>query len=108
MAVVVPSPALSLVLEATCSISFAPKLEKGFSISISFATVEPSLTTSGEPNFLSITTFFAFGPIVTFTAFATEFTPFSSASRESFEKLSCFAIFMKFFCIYSNLPWNYI
>ena len=60
-AVVVPSPALSFVLEATCSINFAPKLEIGFSISISLATVDPSLTISGEPNFLSNTTFFAFG-----------------------------------------------
>ena len=63
VAVVVPSPALSFVLDATCSINFAPKLEIGFSISISLATVDPSLTISGEPNFLSITTFFAFGPI---------------------------------------------
>jgi len=35
VAVVVPSPALSFVLDATCSINLAPKLEIGFSISIS-------------------------------------------------------------------------
>ena len=95
VAVVVPSPALSFVLDATCSINFAPKLEIGFSISISLATVDPSLTISGEPNFLSITTFFAFGPIVTFTALATKFTPFSSASLDSLEKLNCLAMFTR-------------
>ena len=99
VAVVVPSPALSLVFDATCSINFAPKLDIGFSRLISLATVDPSLMMSGEPNFLSITTFFAFGPIVTLTAFATVFTPFSRASRDSFEKLNCLAMFIEFFCI---------
>ena len=92
VAVVVPSPAFSLVLEATSSINFAPRFAKGFSILISLATAEPSFTISGEPNCFCITTFFAFGPIVTFTAFATIFTPFSSDSRDSSEKLNCFAI----------------
>ena len=58
------------------------------------AKVDPSLTISGEPNFLSITTFFAFGPIVTFTALATKFTPFSSASLDSLEKLNCLGMFI--------------
>ena len=93
VAVVVPSPAFSFVLEATCSINLAPKFEKGFSSSISLATVDPSLTTSGVPNCFSITTFFAFGPSVTFTAFATVLTPLSSASLDSSEKLNCFGIF---------------
>ena len=57
VAVVVPSPALSFVLDATCSINFAPKLEIGFSISISLATVDPSLTISGEPNFFLLQRF---------------------------------------------------
>ena len=99
VAVVVPSPALSLVLDATCSINFAPKLEIGFSRLISLATVDPSLTTSGEPNFCSITTFLALGPIVTLTASATVLTPFSIASRDSFEKLNCFGMFIEFFIL---------
>ena len=100
VAVVVPSPALSFVLDATCSINFAPKLEIGFSISISLATVDPSLTISGEPNFFSLTTFFAYRPIVTFTALATKLTPFSSASLDSLEKLNCLAMFTRSFVLF--------
>ena len=51
-------------------------------------------------NFLSNTTFFAFGPIVTLTALATVFNPSSSASRDSLEKLNCFGILFKTFLLF--------
>src|SRR5215470_10829261 len=53
VAVVVPSPATSDVLEATSRTSCAPIFSYGSSSSISFATVTPSLVIVGLPNFLS-------------------------------------------------------
>ena len=70
VAVVVPSPATSLVLLATSRNICAPIFSKGSFSSISFATVTPSLVETGEPNFLSMTTFRPFGPSVAFTASA--------------------------------------
>ena len=86
VAVVVPSPAVSLVLEATCWISLAPRFSKGSSSSISLAMVTPSFTMSGAPNFFSSTTLRPFGPMVTFTASARALTPLSRESREASEK----------------------
>ena len=56
VAVVVPSPAMSLVAVATSRTSWAPWLANGSSISISRAIETPSLVMVGAPNFLSITT----------------------------------------------------
>ena len=56
VAVVVPSPATSLVLVATSFVSWAPRFSKGSSSSISRATVTPSLVMVGAPHFLSSTT----------------------------------------------------
>ena len=56
VAVVVPSPATSLVAVATSRTSWAPWLANGSSISISRAIETPSLVMVGAPNFLSITT----------------------------------------------------
>ena len=92
VAVVVPSPALSLVLDATCWISLAPRFSKGSSSSMSRAMVSPSLTMSGEPNFFSSTTFLPLGPMVTFTASARALTPRSRALRDSSEKESSLAM----------------
>ena len=75
VAVVVPSPATSLVLVATSRNIWAPMFSNGSSSSISFATVTPSFVTVGEPNFLSSTTLRPFGPSVTFTALASLSTP---------------------------------
>jgi hypothetical protein len=75
VAVVVPSPATSFVLEATSLTSWAPIFSNGSSNSISFAMVTPSFVTVGEPNFLSRTTNLPFGPSVTFTALASLSTP---------------------------------
>ena len=83
VAVVVPSPARSLVFEATSRTIWAPMFSSGSESSISFATVTPSLVTVGAPNFLSMTTLRPLGPSVTFTALARASTPRSSARRAS-------------------------
>ncbi len=83
VAVVVPSPAWSLVFEATSFTICAPKFSSEFSSAISFATGTPSLVTSGAPNFLSITTLRPLGPRVTFTASASWSTPRFRAERAS-------------------------
>jgi len=75
VAVVVPSPATSLVFDATSRTICAPMFSKRFSSSISFATVTPSLVTVGEPKLFSMTTFRPLGPSVTFTASASALTP---------------------------------
>ena len=56
VAVVVPSPATSLVAVATSRTSCAPWFWKTSSTSISRAMVTPSLVIVGAPNFLSRTT----------------------------------------------------
>ena len=56
VAVVVPSPATSLVLVATSLASWAPRFSYGSSSSTSRATVTPSLVMVGAPHFLSSTT----------------------------------------------------
>jgi hypothetical protein len=55
-AVVVPSPAVSLVLEAAWRTSLAPMFSTGSSSSTSLAMVTPSLTILGEPYLDSSTT----------------------------------------------------
>ena len=56
VAVVVPSPATSLVLTATSLTSWAPMFSSGSSSSISLAMVTPSLVIVGEPYVFSSTT----------------------------------------------------
>ena len=92
VAVVVPSPATSLVLDATSRISCAPIFSNASSSSSSFAIVTPSFVISGAPNDLSRTTFLPFGPIVTLTVSASLLTPASSAFLASAPYLISFAI----------------
>ncbi len=70
VAVVVPSPATSLVFVATSFTSCAPIFSYGSSNSISFAILTPSFVIVGVPYFESKTTLRPLGPIVTFTALA--------------------------------------
>src|SRR5215813_9840604 len=91
VAVVVPSPARSLVFWATSRTICAPMFSNLSSSSISFATVTPSLVMRGAPNDLSRTTLRPFGPSVTFTALARMSTPRSILSRASTENLTSFA-----------------
>jgi hypothetical protein len=75
VAVVVPSPATSEVLEATSFSICAPMFSNLSFSSISFATDTPSLVTVGAPNERSSTTLRPLGPRVTFTASARILTP---------------------------------
>ena len=80
---VVPSPAWSLVFEATSRTICAPMFSNLSASSISLATVTPSLVMRGAPNDLSRTTLRPFGPSVTLTALARMSTPRSIRSRAS-------------------------
>ncbi len=83
VAVVVPSPATSLVLVATSFASCAPMFSHGSSSSTSLAIVTPSFVMVGAPHFLSRTTLWPFGPSVRATVSASLFTPASRARRAS-------------------------
>ncbi len=83
VAVVVPSPATSLVLEATSRTMRAPMFSYLSSSSISLATVTPSLVTVGEPKLFCRMTLRPLGPKVTRTARANLPTPRFIASRAS-------------------------
>src|SRR5919198_1359392 len=91
VAVVVPSPATSEVLEATSFTSWAPMFSNLSSSSISLATVTPSLVMRGEPNDFSMTTLRPLGPRVTLTADARVLTPFRMAFLPSWSNLMIFA-----------------
>src|ERR1700733_14839335 len=91
VAVVVPSPAMSEVLDATSRTICAPMFSNLSSSSISLATVTPSLAMRGAPNDLSSTTLRPFGPNVTLTALARMSTPRNILSRASTENLTSLA-----------------
>src|SRR5690606_4959396 len=99
VAVVVPSPAWSLVLEATSFTIWAPMFSRASSNSISLATVTPSLVTWGAPKDLLMITFLPLGPKVTFTASANLSTPRFRPSRASISNLMSFAIFCLIYLI---------
>ena len=106
VAVVVPSPAKSLVLEATSFTICAPIFSSGSNNSISFATVTPSLVTTGAPKDLLIITFLPLGPSVTFTAFANASTPLFRPSRASISNLISFAIMKILYKIFKSQSSN--
>jgi hypothetical protein len=83
VAVVVPSPAMSEVLEATSLTIWAPMFWSLSLSSISLATETPSLVTVGPPNERSSTTLRPLGPSVTLTALARMFTPSTMRARAS-------------------------
>src|SRR6185312_2850903 len=91
VAVVVPSPAMSLVLLATSRTICAPMFSNLSASSISLATVTPSLVMRGAPKLLSSTTLRPFGPRVTFTASARMSTPRSMRARASPPNLTSLA-----------------
>ena len=91
VAVVVPSPARSLVREATSRTICAPMFSNRSVSSISLATVTPSLVMRGAPYDLPRTTLRPFGPSVTFTALARVSTPNSMRSRASAPNLTSLA-----------------
>src|SRR5256885_3512585 len=83
VAVVVPSPASSEVLDATSFTICAPMFSNLSLSSISFATDTPSLVTVGAPKLLSSTALRPFGPSVALTALARTFTPLNMRWRAS-------------------------
>src|SRR6195256_2725479 len=91
VAVVVPSPAMSEVLEATSFTSWAPMFWSLSLSSISLATDTPSLVTVGAPKERSSTTLRPLGPRVTLTALARMFTPSTMRARASPPKMTSFA-----------------
>src|SRR6516225_9461990 len=91
VAVVVPSPATSLVLLATSRTMRAPMFSYLSSSSISLATVTPSLVTVGEPKLFWRMTLRPLGPSVTLTARASLDTPLRMASRASWSNAICLA-----------------
>src|SRR5215468_8239019 len=91
VAVVVPSPARSLVFWATSRTICAPIFSNLSSSSISFATATPSLVMRGAPNDLSRTTLRPLGPSVTLTALLRMSTPRSMRSRASTPNLTSLA-----------------
>src|SRR5439155_21064797 len=91
VAVVVPSPATSLVLLATSRASWAPRFSNGSLSSISLATLTPSSTMAGGPNFFSRMTLRPRGPRVTRTASASASTPSFRRLRASSLNSSCLA-----------------
>src|SRR6201992_1825769 len=83
VAVVVPSPAMSLVFEARARTICAPMFSNLSASSISLETVTPSLVIRGAPKLLSRTTLRPLGPKVTLTAFVSMSMPCSMRSRAS-------------------------
>ena len=77
VAVVVPSPASSLVLLATDLTKAAPIFSILLANSMALATVTPSLVILGAPKLYSMTTFLPFGPRVVWTASASFSQPLS-------------------------------
>ncbi len=96
VAVVVPSPAISAVLEATSFTNCAPMFCTGSSSSMSFATVTPSLVMVGAPKLFWRMTLRPLGPRVTLTALHKASTPALSFSLASELKLISLAIVFRF------------
>src|SRR6267143_3790336 len=91
VAVVVPSPAMSLVLVATSRTICAPMFWTRSGSSISLATVTPSLVTVGGPNDFSSTTLRPLGPKLTATASESVLTPRRISSRAAWWNVISFA-----------------
>ena len=96
VAVVVPSPATSEVLDATSLTICAPMFSNLSLSSISFATETPSLVTVGAPKLRSSTTLRPLGPSVTLTALARMFTPDHHLLRAPSPKRTSFAAMIRF------------
>src|SRR6516162_8193591 len=105
VAVVVPSPARSLVFCATSRTICAPIFSNLSSSSISLATVTPSLVIRGAPKDFSMTTLRPFGPSVTFTEFASVSTPRSMRSRASPENFTSLAVIARSSNVRDQISW---
>ncbi len=92
VAVVVPSPATSEVLDATCLSIWAPMFWNLSLSSISLATDTPSLVTVGAPQDFSSTTLRPRGPRVTLTALPRILAPCTIRSRARPENSTFLAV----------------
>src|SRR3954466_14534710 len=107
VAVVVPSPAMSLVFDATSRTICAPMFSNLSLSSTSLATVPRPVVSRGAPKLLSMTALRPLGPKVTFTASARMSTPRimrSRASRLNFTSLA--AIWLPFQSVCAWLVWR--
>src|SRR4051812_35971396 len=93
VAVVVPSPTMSLVLIAASLTSWAPMFSNWLLRWISRAIVTPSLVTTGVPVIFSRITLRPLGPNVDLTASASWSTPDSNRLRASSPNRSSLAMF---------------
>ena len=96
VAVVVPSPATSEVLDATSLTICAPMFSNLSLSSISFATETPSLVIVGAPKLRSSTTLRPFGPSVILTALARTLTPLIILLRTFSPKRTSLAAMIRF------------
>src|SRR5438105_7780418 len=92
VAVVVPSPAMSEVREATSFTICAPMFSNRSCSTTALATVTPSLVMSGAPKDCSSTTLRPLGPSVTLTASVSVLTPLRIASRARTSNRICLAM----------------
>src|SRR5690554_357624 len=99
VAVVVPSPAISEVFEATSFSICAPMFSNLSCSSISLATDTPSLVMVGAPKLRSSTTLRPFGPSVTLTALARVLTPTTMRSRAESPNLTSLAAMDLYSCL---------
>src|ERR1700739_709135 len=99
VAVVVPSPASSEVLEATSFTICAPMFSNLSLSSISLATETPSLVTVGAPKLFSSTALRPLGPSVALTALARTFTPLNMRERASSLKRTSLAAIVVILCL---------
>mmetsp|Transcript_3352 Transcript_3352/g.15497 ORF Transcript_3352/g.15497 Transcript_3352/m.15497 type:complete len:385 (-) Transcript_3352:353-1507(-) len=91
VAVVVPSPATSLVADATCFTRLAPRFMNLSENSMFLATVTPSFVILGAPKLCSMTTLRPLGPMVTCTASASWSQPWSIMALDSTPNLTSLA-----------------
>src|SRR3569832_2035268 len=100
VAVVVPSPAMSDVFDATSFTICAPMLASLSSSSTSLATVTPSLVTVGVPQDFSMMTLRPRGPRVTFTVLARMLSPLAMLERALDEKTMSLAAIFSLQCVF--------
>mmetsp|Transcript_5366 Transcript_5366/g.11781 ORF Transcript_5366/g.11781 Transcript_5366/m.11781 type:complete len:232 (-) Transcript_5366:34-729(-) len=104
VAVVVPSPAVSLVLAAAWRTSLAPMFSTGSSSSTSLAMVTPSFTILGDPYLDSSTTLRPLGPMVTPTTVASLSAPACIFFRASMFLLKCSSLAALTTTFFLDLP----
>ena len=92
VAVVVPSPAISLVRIATSRTICAPMFSNGSASSTDLATMTPELTIAGAPKSRCSSTVRPRGPSVSFTASASVLTPSMILWRASSPNRKVFAL----------------